>query len=85
MGTMLQIEVGATMVGSIAQHQPCGGPCRRGQEKGYFQMGGSTVLIVLPPGRADIDDDILKYSNRQIESLVRYGESIGRHRMTAGA
>ena len=50
-GTLLQIEVGATMVGSIVQHQWSGGACRRGGEKGYFQMGGSTVLIVFPPGR----------------------------------
>lgn len=79
LGTLLQIEVGATVVGSIIQHLPNGGPCRRGQEKGYFQLGGSTVLIILPPGRVDIDDDIMKYSDRNIETLVRYGESIGRH------
>ncbi len=80
LGTLLQIEVGATMVGSIIQHQPSGGPCRRGQEKGYFQMGGSTVLILLPPGQVEIDDDILKHSDLNIETLVRYGESIGRYR-----
>lgn len=80
LGTFLQIEVGATVVGSIIQHYPSGGPCRRGQEKGYFQMGGSTVLLVVPPGRVDIDDDIVTYSDQGIESLVSYGESIGRHR-----
>lgn len=80
LGTILQVEVGATVVGSVIQHQPQGGPCRRGQEKGYFQMGGSTVLVILPPGRVDIDNDILKYAERNIETLVRYGEAIGRHR-----
>jgi phosphatidylserine decarboxylase len=79
LGTILQVEVGATMVGSIIQHQPQGGRCRRGQEKGYFQMGGSTVLIVLPPGRVHIDDDIMNYAEQGIETIVRYGESIGRH------
>lgn len=80
LGTVLQIEVGATVVGSIIQHQPSGGFCRRGQEKGYFQMGGSTVLLIVPPGRVDIDDDIQLYSDQGIETLVSYGEAIGRYR-----
>ena len=81
LGTLLQIEVGATVVGSIIQHHPPGGPCQRGQEKGYFQMGGSTVLLILPPGCVDIDDDIQSYSSQGIETLVRYGEAIGRHKL----
>jgi phosphatidylserine decarboxylase len=78
LGPTLEIDVGATGVGSIVQHQPAGGPCRRGAEKGYFQLGGSTVLIILPPGRVELDPDIEKYSGRGIETRVRYGEKIGR-------
>jgi phosphatidylserine decarboxylase len=77
LGPVLQIDVGATNVGSIVQHQPAGGPCERGAEKGYFQLGGSTVLIILPPGRVELDPDIVKYSGRGIETLVRYGEKVG--------
>lgn len=78
LGPVLEIDVGATNVGSIVQHQPAGGPCERGAEKGYFQLGGSTVLIILPPGRVELDPDIVKYSDRGIETRVRYGEKIGR-------
>ena len=78
LGTVLQIEVGATGVGSIVQHQPAGGHCVRGGEKGYFQMGGSTVLVILKRGRVQIDDDILRFSRKNIETRVRYGEAIGR-------
>jgi phosphatidylserine decarboxylase len=78
LGPVLEIDVGATGVGSIVQQQPSGGPCERGSEKGYFQLGGSTVLIILQPGRIELDADITKYSNRGIETLVRYGEKIGR-------
>ncbi|MEJ2155956.1 MAG: archaetidylserine decarboxylase [Desulfobacteraceae bacterium] len=78
MGPILQIEVGATVVGSIIQHRMDGGYCHRGEEKGYFQMGGSTVLIIIQPGRVKIDDDILNHSNQDIETLVRYGEAVGR-------
>lgn len=77
-GPLLEIDVGATNVGSIVQHQPHGGPCQRGAEKGYFELGGSTVLLVLPAGRVTIDDDIWHYSRQGIETRVRYGETIGR-------
>ncbi|RJQ75572.1 MAG: phosphatidylserine decarboxylase [Desulfobacteraceae bacterium] len=76
LGAMLQVEVGAMLVGSIVQFRPDGGPCRRGEEKGYFQFGGSTVIAVLEPGRVRIDDDILEYSGRGIETLVHFGERV---------
>lgn len=78
LGAILQIEVGATVVGSIVQHRFDGGYCARGEEKGYFQMGGSTVLIILQPDRVKIDDDIRTNSSKDIETLVRYGETVGR-------
>ncbi len=75
-GTMIQVEVGALIVGSIVQNQPHGGPCRRGGEKGYFQFGGSTVLLILEPHRASVDADILEKSSQGIETLVRYGAAV---------
>ena len=75
--TMIHVEVGALLVGSIVQHRPDGGPCRRGAEKGYFQFGGSTVLVLFKPGVLVMDPDIVHYSKKGIESLVRLGERIG--------
>lgn len=77
LGAFIQAEVGAMMVGSIVQHRPHGGPCRRGEEKGYFQFGGSTVLVLLERNRVVMDTDIAHYSTQGIETLVRYGESVG--------
>jgi phosphatidylserine decarboxylase len=77
-GTLIQVEVGAMMVGSIVQHQPRGGYIRKGAEKGFFQFGGSTVLLILEPGRIQVDADILNYSRRGIETRVRYGEAVGK-------
>lgn len=76
-GILIQVEVGAMIVGSIVQCQPHGGYCRKGAEKGYFQFGGSTVLLFLEPNRIRVDDDILEYSKRGIETIVRYGQSVG--------
>jgi phosphatidylserine decarboxylase len=76
-GTLIQVEVGAMMVGSIVQQKPLGGPCGKGDEKGYFQFGGSSIVLVVEPGRIRVDDDIRQHSGRVIETLVRYGEGVG--------
>ena len=33
-------------------------------EKGYFDFGGSTVVLVFEPGRIRFDDDLLANSER---------------------
>jgi phosphatidylserine decarboxylase len=76
-GEVAHIDVGATGVGRIVQHHPGGGRFARGEEKGYFEFGGSTVILLMKPGAAKIDDDIAEYSARGIETIVRYGEKIG--------
>jgi phosphatidylserine decarboxylase len=76
-GEVVHIDVGATGVGRIVQHHPGGGRFARGEEKGYFEFGGSTVILLLKPGATKIDDDIAEYSARGIETIVRYGEKIG--------
>ena len=70
------MEVGALLVGKIVNHH---GKTTvvRGQEKGYFQFGGSTVVLLVQPGRVDIDADILENSLSNIETIVRMGEKIG--------
>ncbi len=77
-GEVIHIDVGATGVGRIVQQHPTGGNFRRGEEKGYFEFGGSTVILLLQPGFVKMDDDIAKYAADGIETIVRYGERIGR-------
>lgn len=48
-GTMVQMEVGALFVGRIKNH-PVSGPVRRGDEKGCFEFGGSTVIMLVQKG-----------------------------------
>jgi phosphatidylserine decarboxylase len=76
-GEVVHIDVGATGVGRIVQRHPDGGRFTKGDEKGYFEFGGSTVILLLKPGAAKIDDDVAEYSGRGIETIVRYGEKIG--------
>lgn len=75
-GDVIQVEVGAMMVGRICNHDEAG-PVKRGQEKGMFEFGGSTIVVLLEKGKASIDKDILKNSSEGYETIVKYGEKIG--------
>ena len=74
-GDILQIEVGAMMVGRIVNH-PHGKWVGRGIEKGYFEFGGSTVVLVLPKDAVQIDPQILANSEQGAETVVRYGSRL---------
>ena len=76
-GRILQIEVGAMMVGKIVNH-PHGERVARGIEKGYFEFGGSTIVLVLPPDAVEMDAQILANSRNGAETVVKYGTGIGR-------
>ncbi len=76
-GRVLQIEVGAMFVGRIVNH-PHGKHMERGIEKGYFEFGGSTVVLMLEAGKAEIAPQILRNSENGAETIVRYGSRIGR-------
>lgn len=76
-GRVAYVEVGALCVGRIVQtFRP--GPVEAGQEKGYFEFGGSTVVLVFEPGRLAFDPDLLDHTGRGLETLVRMGEGIAR-------
>ena len=75
-GDVIAMEVGALMVGKIVNHHGAA-TVRRGQEKGYFQFGGSTVVLLLKKDTAVLDSDILENSRQGIETVVKFGEKIG--------
>ena len=74
--TVLQMEVGALLVGKI-ENIPVNGEVIRGQEKGNFVYGGSTVILMTQKGAVRPDKDIMKNTMRGIETKVKMGERIG--------
>lgn len=72
-GTAAQVEVGAMLVGKIKNHQEAGS-FERGQEKGLFLYGGSTVVLLLQAGRAELFPE---YTQDEEERQVRWGQRIG--------
>ena len=73
---ILMMEVGALMVGKIVNHHEKTA-VHRGEEKGYFQFGGSTVVLLFKKDTVRIDSDILENSCQGFETVVKYGERIG--------
>ncbi len=83
-GKVAMIEVGALGVGKIVQRQNYGDQINtvlfdKGQEKGYFLFGGSTVIWVLQQGKIKLADDLRENSSKGIETWIPLGETIGEH------
>lgn len=79
-GKLAYIEVGAMCVGRIVQSYDGDKPFKRGEEKGYFLFGGSTVIVMGEPGRWKPEADILAETARRRETLVKLGEPVARVR-----
>ena len=77
LGTILLMEVGALMVGKINNHEEDSAQVKRGDEKGMFEFGGSTIVVMTEPGMAEPDKDIIQNTKAQAETLVKMGEPIG--------
>lgn len=76
-GSVLQMEVGALTVGTI--HNYRSQFSYRGVEKGFFSLGGSTILVAYGANRIIMDADIMENSRLGIESQVKLGERVGIH------
>jgi len=84
-GLMVIGEVGAMTIGSIRQCFCPGERVVRGQRKGYFEPGGSAVVLLFERGRVVFDYDLWINTKRSIETSVRVGESIGQIPLTCCA
>jgi len=75
-GKLAYIEVGATCVGKILQsHRERN--FQKGDEKGYFLFGGSTVVLIGQKGQWKITSDILQNTQNGHETYIHLGDQIG--------
>lgn len=75
LGDVVQMEVGAMLVGHIRNRRRA--TFARGEEKGWFELGGSTIILLLMKDAVVIDEDILEWSRLGVEVAVRLHERIG--------
>lgn len=78
-GDVVHIEVGALFVGKVVQRYNGAHKFKRGEEKGWFEFGGSTVIQLFKADTIRPDSDILEYSGKGIETLVKLNERVGEH------
>ena len=77
-GTVLMVDVGATFIGSIVQTYMPNINYKKGDEKGYFEFGGSSVVVIFKKGVIEFDKDLLDNTHQGYETLMKLGNSIGR-------
>jgi len=76
-GDILLCDVGATLTGSIIQTYTPNQSVSKGQEKGHFAFGGSTVVVLFEKGKVTIDKDLLENTQKGYETTLEMGETIG--------
>lgn len=71
-GKLAYVEVGAIMVGKIVQSSNLK-DFKRGDEKGYFLFGGSTVIVIGEKGKWKPSEDITKNTQNGMETYLHIG------------
>jgi len=77
-GQIAIVEIGAFTVGSIQQRYQSGRHIAKGARKGFFELGGSTVVLLFEKGRIELDKDLCTNTRSEVETYVLLGDSIGR-------
>lgn len=77
-GRVLFLEIGATFVGTIHQTFVSDHLYAKGEEKGYFSFGGSTVILVFEKNKILFEKDLIYTSSKNVETLIRFGDRLGK-------
>ena len=77
LGEVAYIEVGALLVGKIVNENKK--EFVKGEEKGHFEFGGSTVIMLINKD-INIDKKIIENTNKEIETIVKLGTKIGTYK-----
>lgn len=75
-GNVVQMEVGALLVGKI-HNLRSNKRVFQGQEKGYFEFGGSTILVLVKRDCMELSEDIIKQTRNGKEMKICLGETVG--------
>ena len=76
-GDVIQMEVGALMVGKITNIHKSVCRVNRGDEKGYFEFGGSTIILLLEKDKVNVCEGLLENTSKGFETKVKQGEALG--------
>ena len=74
-GDVVQVEVGACLVGRIVNRDGAA-TIRRGDEKGMFEYGGSTIVLFFEKGVIELNEEVFEKTKDCVETPVLYGAKI---------
>jgi phosphatidylserine decarboxylase len=74
----LMVEVGATCVGSIRQTAEVGHLYFKGEEKGFFSFGGSTIITIFQKDKVTFAEDLCQNSAKGLEMFAFMGDDMGK-------
>ena len=82
-GEYWTVDVGAFGVGTIVETYEAES-FKKGEERGYFKFGGSTVVIVTPEDALEFDSDLVENSSNGLETRILCGEKIATPKTIGG-
>jgi phosphatidylserine decarboxylase len=79
---VIMVVVGARCVGKIVETYKPNTQCCKGDEVGYFSFGASSIVLLFKEGLISCEDEIIKHSLEDYETVVQFGEVVARKRLT---
>lgn len=73
-GLITYVEVGAMLIGKIVNNKIQN--FQKGDEKGHFEFGGSTIILLVEKDKIKINKKIIENTQEGIETIVKMGENI---------
>lgn len=85
-GTMVQMEVGALLVGKINNHRQSleSNIVQAGEEKGYFEFGGSTIILLFQKDAIRFNGKLYARKDENGEIPIQMGEFVAVSRTVTG-
>ena len=75
-GEIVVVLVGAMFVGKIVQTYLPDKNYKKGEEIGYFEFGGSSIVVLVKKDALKIKENFIKNSQEGFETEVKMGQSI---------
>ena len=76
-GKVLYLDIGATNVGSIHETYEPFVPQFKGAEKGYFEFGASSLILLFKKDTIRFDEDLVEATEKGIEIRCLMGQRMG--------
>lgn len=77
-GRVIYMEIGATNVGCIQETYTSNQWQAKGNEKGYFEFGGSALILLFAKNTIQFDSDLISATEKGIEIRCLLGQSMGK-------